>query len=192
MANRTTRQLLQEQNLQLQAQNEQLQNQLQQQEQTILNLTGVVNGLAQNFQATQEAIQQLLAQGNQGGQPPAEPQLPDEPEELEEPHEPVAIVPPAAAPVQLGIFTLEKFLKNGAKYFKGTTEPDKAEAWTLNMLKTFRAMEVPENHWVRLASYIMFMFSYCKYDRYFTWIFTLFNRLMFILMFLIYCYYLCK
>ena len=131
MANRTTRQLLQEQNLQLQAQNEQLHNQIQQQELNIQNLTGVVNGLAQNFQATQEAIQQLLAQGNQGGQPLAEPQLPDEPEELEEPHEPIAIVPPAAAPVQLGIFTLEKFLKNGAKYFKGTTEPDKAEAWTL-------------------------------------------------------------
>ena len=53
---------------------------------------------------------------------------------------------------QYGLFTLEKFIKNGAKAFKGTIEPEKAEAWTLNMLKSFRAMEVPENHWVRLAS----------------------------------------
>ena len=36
--------------------------------------------------------------------------------------------------------------------FKGTTDTEKAEAWTLNMLKSFRAMEVPEAHWVRLAS----------------------------------------
>ena len=43
-------------------------------------------------------------------------------------------------------------MKNGAKIFKGTTDPEKAEAWTLNMLKSFRAMEVPEEHWVRLAS----------------------------------------
>ena len=48
--------------------------------------------------------------------------------------------------------TLEKFIKNGAKAFKGTTDLEKAEAWTLNMLKSFRAMEVPEAHWVRLAS----------------------------------------
>ena len=53
---------------------------------------------------------------------------------------------------QYGLFTLEKFIKNGAKAFKGTTELEKEEAWTLNILKTFRAMEVPENHWVRLAS----------------------------------------
>ena len=49
-------------------------------------------------------------------------------------------------------YTLEKFIKNGANVFKGTTDPEKAEAWTLNMLKSFRAMEVPEAHWVRLAS----------------------------------------
>ena len=36
--------------------------------------------------------------------------------------------------------------------FTGTTDPEKAEAWTLNMLKSFRAMEVAEAHWVRLAS----------------------------------------
>ena len=49
-------------------------------------------------------------------------------------------------------YTLEKFIKNGAKVFNGTTNPEKAEAWTLNMFKSFRAMEVPEAHWVRLAS----------------------------------------
>ena len=49
-------------------------------------------------------------------------------------------------------FSLEKFIKNGAKAFKGMKEPEKAEAWTLNMLKSFWAMEVPGNHWVRLAS----------------------------------------
>ena len=48
-------------------------------------------------------------------------------------------------------YTLDKFIKNGAKAFKGTTDPKKAETWMLNMLKSFRAMEVPEAHWVRLA-----------------------------------------
>ena len=61
-------------------------------------------------------------------------------------------VPPVIPPPQYGLFTLENFIKNGAKAFKGTTEPEKAEAWTLNILKSFRAMEVPEIHWVGLAS----------------------------------------
>ena len=59
---------------------------------------------------------------------------------------------PVQLQVQVGQYTLEKFIKNGAKSFKGSTEPQEAESWTLNMLKSFRAMEVPENHWVRLAS----------------------------------------
>lgn len=40
-----------------------------------------------------------------------------------------------------GIFTLEKFIRNGARASEGTTDPEKAEAWTLNMLKTFRATQ---------------------------------------------------
>ena len=51
-----------------------------------------------------------------------------------------------AQPLQGSTYTLEKFIKNGAKVFKGTTDPEKAEAWTLNMLKSFRAMEVSEAH----------------------------------------------
>lgn len=47
---------------------------------------------------------------------------------------------------------MESFIMNGVKYFKGTTEPDEAEARTLNILKTFRVMEVSKNYWVRLAS----------------------------------------
>lgn len=53
------------------------------------------------------------------------------------------------------VYTMEKFTNNGAKYFKGTTKPNKIEAWTLNMLKTFRAMEIPESHWVSRASYMV-------------------------------------
>lgn len=45
-------------------------------------------------------------------------------------------------------------MKNGAKYFKGTIETNKAEAWTLNVLKTFKVMELPENHWIRLTSFM--------------------------------------
>lgn len=50
------------------------------------------------------------------------------------------------------IFTLAKFIKNGDKYFKGVTELDKVNAWTLKMPQTFRAMEVQESHCVGLAS----------------------------------------
>lgn len=48
-------------------------------------------------------------------------------------------VPNVAAPNQLGLFTLEKFIKNDAKAFNGTIEPEKVKACTLNVLKTFRA-----------------------------------------------------
>lgn len=34
------------------------------------------------------------------------------------------------------------------------TKPEKAEAWTLNILKTFKAMEALDNHLMRLASCI--------------------------------------
>lgn len=83
-----------------------------------------------------------------------EPQLLDELEVSEETQELVIVVVPPAAPTQPRVFTLEKFVNNGTQYFKGTTPPDKVEAWSLNMLKNFRVMEVPENHWVRLASYM--------------------------------------
>lgn len=116
----------------------------------------MVNGIAQNYQATQEAIQQLLDQGIQGGQPPMESQLLDDLEVSEDLHKHVAIVPPPppAAPALPWVFTLEKFIKNGAKYFKGTAEPHMAKTWVINRLKTLRAMEVPGNHWVRLGSYM--------------------------------------
>ena len=116
-------------------------------------MMAALENMNQNFQANQVALQQILA--NQGGQPqgpqlPQEPNVPQDPPEVAEIAEnPVPLVMPQS---QYGLFTLEKFIKNGAKAFKGTTEPEKAEAWTLNILKTFRAMEVPENHWVRLAS----------------------------------------
>ena len=98
--------------------------------------------MAQGFEATQAAINQLLA--NQGGQLAVMPSVPI-------PEPPVAV----NVPVQNNNgnhYTLEKFIKNGAKVFTGTTDPEKAEAWTLNMLKSFRVMEVLEAHWVRLAT----------------------------------------
>lgn len=82
------------------------------------------------------------------------PQLPDEPEVLEECQQLVVVLPPPTVPAQPGILSTEKFMKNGAKYFKGTTETNKAEAWTLNVLKTFKVMELPENHWIRLTSFM--------------------------------------
>lgn len=38
--------------------------------------------------------------------------------------------------------------------FKGTTDSEQVEAWTLNMLKSFKTMEVLEEHWMRLTSCI--------------------------------------
>lgn len=71
---------------------------------------------------------------------------------------PIALqIVPQAAPLHVqnpqgGVYTLEKFIKNETKVFKGTTDLEKAKAWTLNMLKSFRAMKVIGQHWVRLAS----------------------------------------
>ena len=97
-----------------------------------------LENMNQNFQANQVALQQILA--NQGGQP-QEPQLPQEPNVPQDPPEVAEIaenpVPPIMPPPQHGHFTIEKFMKNGAKAFKGTTEPEKVEAWTHNMLKSF-------------------------------------------------------
>ena len=119
---------------------DEFQGQMQVQQGEVQNLTATINNMAQGFEATQAAINQLLA--NQGGQPAVVPTVPI-------PEPPVAV----DVPVQNhhgNHYTLEKFIKNGAKVFTGTTDPEKAEAWTLNMLKSFRAMEVPEAHWVRL------------------------------------------
>ena len=135
---------MQQQNAALQAQIQQrvdkFQGQMQVQHGEVQNLTVTINNMAQGFEATQAAINQLLA--NQGGQPAGAPSVP-------------ILEPPVAVdvPVQThngNCYTLEKFTKNGAKVFTGTTDPEKAEAWTLNMLKSFWAMEVPEAHWVRL------------------------------------------
>lgn len=69
-----------------------------------------------------------MAQGIPGGQSPTGPQLPDELEMSAETQEPVVALPPLAAPAQPRIFTLEKFIKNGVKYFNSTTEPYKVES----------------------------------------------------------------
>ena len=137
---------LQQQNAALQGQIqlriEEIQGQMQARQEEVQNLTATINNMAQGFEATQAAINQLLA--NQVGQPAVAPAVPI-------PEPPIAV----EVPVQNhngNHYTLEKFIKNGAKVFTGTTDPEKAEAWTLNMLKSFRAMEVPEAHWVRLAS----------------------------------------
>ena len=103
---------------------------MQAQQGEIQNLTATLNNMAQGFEATQVTINQLLA--NQGGQPAVRPSVP-----ISEP--PVAV----DVPIQNyhgNHYTFEKFIKNGAKAFKGTTDPEKAEAWTLNMLKSFWAM----------------------------------------------------
>lgn len=64
-----------------------------------------------------------------------EPQLPDELEVSEETQELVVVVVPPEARTQPRVFTLEKYVKNGAKYFTGTSELDKAEEWSLCLLK---------------------------------------------------------
>ena len=101
--------------------------------------------MAEGFQAIQAALNQLLT--NQAGNPLVVPAV-------AAPNPPIAIDVPLVVVqnFQGNHCTLEKFMKNVAKVFKGTTDPEKAEAWTLNMLKSFRAMEVPEVHWVRLAT----------------------------------------
>lgn len=35
--------------------------------------------------------------------------------------------------------------------YLNTTHLEQVEAWTFNVLKSFKAMEVPKEHWVRLA-----------------------------------------
>ena len=131
---------MQQQNVALQAQIQQrieeIQGQMQARQGEVQNLTATINNMAQGFEATQAAINQLLA--NQVGQPAVVPAVP---------------VPELSAAVNAPVpnnhngnhYTLEKFIKNGAKVFTGTTDPEKAEAWTLNMLKSFRAMEVPKH-----------------------------------------------
>lgn len=63
--------------------------------------------------------------------------------------------PHLAVPVQTGLYTLKKFIKNSAKIFKGTVELNKAGAYTLIMLKIFRAMQAPKVHRVKLASCVL-------------------------------------
>lgn len=55
--------------------------------------------------------------------------------------ESVEVLVPLAMPVQPLVFTHEKFIKNGARVSKGTIKHEKGRAWTLNMLKIFRARE---------------------------------------------------
>lgn len=124
--------------------------------QQVNNVMADMDNINQIFQATQVPLQQILAK--QGGQPHG-PQLPHESVNREDPPAVAEIftnsVPLVAIPEELELFTPEKFIKNGAKPLKGTTKPVKVEVWTFNILKTFRVMEVPGNHWVRLASYML-------------------------------------
>lgn len=111
-----------------------IQQQLIQRQHDLQNLTVVVNNMVQNHQDIQAAIQKLLAnQGNQGIQQP------EEALQNEDPIEPQNLVlvippPPPVASAHARLYTLEKFIKNGAKTFKVTVELDKVEAWTLNMV----------------------------------------------------------
>lgn len=50
-----------------------------------------------------------------------------------------------------GQFILQKFIKNGAKYYKGAIDPVKTEKSIKNMYKNFSAMEVPTQHKVWLV-----------------------------------------
>ena len=128
---------------QIQQRIEEIQGQMQARQGEVQNLTATINNMAQGFEGIQAAVNQLLV--NQVGQPAVEPSVPI-------PAPPVAVEVPVPNNQNGNHYTLEKFIKNGAKVFTGTTDPEKAEAWTLNMLKSFRAMEVPEAHCVRLAS----------------------------------------
>ena len=84
--------------------------------------------MAQGFEATQVAIHQFLANqsGALGGQLPVglagstsgTTNALDGPVEV-----PMSV---HAQPSKGSIYTLEKFIKNGAKAFKGTTDPEKA------------------------------------------------------------------
>lgn len=49
-------------------------------------------------------------------------------------------------------YTVEKFQKNGAKVFKGGSDPMKAESWIDIIKKAFKAMSVPHCHQARLAT----------------------------------------
>ena len=109
-----------------------------------------INAMVEGIQSTQAAVNQFFANqaGNQGanmenvqnGQQPVNLLVvPAIPVPI---HPFVAQVPPVVVQNYQGNpYTLEKFIKNRAKVCKGTTDPKKAEAWMLNILKSFRAME---------------------------------------------------
>lgn len=59
-------------------------------------------------------------------------QLQDDAEVVMEPQQPIVVLSPPAALAQPENINLEKIIKNEAKYYKGTTKPDKVEAWILN------------------------------------------------------------
>ena len=120
---------------QFQQQNDEFHERLQAQQDEIQNLTATVERMAQGLETTQAAIQQFFENqsGARGGQLPVG--LTDStPGPTNALGGPVEV---QVQPAQGSIYTLEKFIKNGAKAFKGTTDPEKAEAWMLNMLKSF-------------------------------------------------------
>lgn len=99
-----------------------------------------MNQMAQGMQAIN---QNLANQANfgvvgnvQDGQLPAKPQDPliGSVVLIHPPPIPPQLIPQAVpGHVQNpkgGVYTLEKFIKNGAKIFKGTTNPEQVEAWT--------------------------------------------------------------
>lgn len=124
---------------QLQKLNEQLHTQNQQHEGEMQNLNALVNNLAQGIQATQAAINQLLAnqtenqganvENGQDGQQSIYPPNPLEVPVVPVHNRPMMVV---ALPIivennQRTTYTFEKFIKNGAKVYKGTTDLEKAE-----------------------------------------------------------------
>lgn len=45
-------------------------------------------------------------------------------------------------------YMVEKFIKNGIENFKGITNPIEAENQIKTMLKTFKAIEGPDQQWI--------------------------------------------
>lgn len=82
------------------------------------NLMALVTNLAQTTQANTKSLQHLIA----------------------------SQAPNSNGNEGDGQFILQKFIKNGGKYYKGTIDPVKTEKSIKNMDKNFSAMEVPTQH----------------------------------------------
>lgn len=132
--------------------------QIHAQQQEIQNLNAALNQKAggihdMNQNLVNQAKPGVAGVGNaQDGQLPSEPQDPtiflaDLVHQPPIAQQNVCQAPPMhVQDPQGGVYTLEQFIKKLTKAFKGTTYLEKVEAWTLNMLNSFRAMEVLKEH----------------------------------------------